>query len=472
MIVDSLSQFHLGPAKIVIGGEEIWVRWYRAAPGAKPLPFPTFMGSAVWITDYDDDEPPLGMQGPTPPGRGKVPSRYQHMPGVMAGTPPGQHWHGNPDWFLNGLPADQLSDGPCVEWCGRPLMTEDGCTCSSGTDDIIGGQSFVLIADESPAGDDDMTQGAIVPYNFIIDKVTPALISTSQNDYLLGTGGAFRLSASAAVDITGFAGGLANRLVLLENVGVFTISLPHQNVGSLAANRIIAIDGVACRLYPNYSTWMQYDVVSARWRELNDVPFISQKGDLLAHSATGPMRLGSGLDGTVLVSDSTATAGIAWQAAPPSAFVGCRVSWSGLEDPISSGTNETLTWVTSDPEDYDVGGWYSAGSPDRVTVPADGYYLITASVTWLEPPASVARRGLVVWHGANVGSALVWECYDERLPVSGFQTPLNARGIYPLHAGDIVFVVVRQDSGVSLSLSAASNSNPENVLTVTRLGPL
>jgi hypothetical protein len=270
------------------------------------------MGSAVWITDYDDDEPPLGMQGPTPPGRGKVPSRYEWRPGAMAGTPPGQHWHGEPEWFLSGLPADKLAQPPYTDWCGRPLMTEDGQAEPGGEDDIVGEQVVAVVFQADPSGTDDIEQGPTVATNFILDKVTPASLGSNQNNYLLNTGACFRLNATVPVDITGLAGGIADRVVFLENIGANLVRILHQDAGSLGVNRVITLDGLAARVWPAEGVWLQYDATTLRWREMQGQPFLAQRGDLLTIGTTPQVLQSSGRVGQVLTQQPSELTGLRW----------------------------------------------------------------------------------------------------------------------------------------------------------------
>jgi hypothetical protein len=70
-------------------------------------------------------------------------------------------------------------------------------------------------------------------------QVTPATLSASANDYAPGNGDIYRLSASAAVNLTGWTAWTDGTLKMLVNVGSFNITLKHQSTSSSASNRFI-----------------------------------------------------------------------------------------------------------------------------------------------------------------------------------------------------------------------------------------
>lgn len=97
---------------------------------------------------------------------------------------------------------------------------------------------------------------------------TPATISANTNDYALAIGSAdiFRISSSAAINITGITAGLIDgHSILLRNVGGLTITLKHQDAGSVAANRIIVPWSGDAVLSANGSILLLYDSTLARW---------------------------------------------------------------------------------------------------------------------------------------------------------------------------------------------------------------
>lgn len=100
--------------------------------------------------------------------------------------------------------------------------------------------------------------------------LSPAAFSGAQNDYNptnLATAAYLRLSPSAAATITGIAGGEAGRFLWLVNLTTNLVTLPHQDTGSTAGNRII-VSGSALSvvLGENQSALLRYDETSSRWR--------------------------------------------------------------------------------------------------------------------------------------------------------------------------------------------------------------
>jgi hypothetical protein len=95
---------------------------------------------------------------------------------------------------------------------------------------------------------------------------TLSQFTSDQNDLSLGTGGIIRISAAAARNITGFAGGSSGDARLLVNVGSFTITLKHQSTSSAAANRIIGGNAADVEIPTQGSMVVYYDGTDSRWR--------------------------------------------------------------------------------------------------------------------------------------------------------------------------------------------------------------
>jgi hypothetical protein len=76
-----------------------------------------------------------------------------------------------------------------------------------------------------------------------------------------------RLTASAAYDITGLAGGADGRLILIHNIGSNNITLKDESASSAAANRF-ALNGDMI-ISPDMSAVLQYDTTASRWRVLS-----------------------------------------------------------------------------------------------------------------------------------------------------------------------------------------------------------
>jgi hypothetical protein len=97
--------------------DTIAIRWYRAAPGAKEFPLPTAFVSSVW----EDDRYSHTVVGEV------LRTREWRSTKLPGGAPPGQEFHGDPDWWLHGIPAAHRHDTPpnCYspDWC---LLLEQG----------------------------------------------------------------------------------------------------------------------------------------------------------------------------------------------------------------------------------------------------------------------------------------------------------------------------------------------------------
>lgn len=96
---------------------------------------------------------------------------------------------------------------------------------------------------------------------------TPAEITADQNDYPTGNAGYMRISSDAARNITGLAGGVPGRPLIITNIGSFGITLVAASASSLAANRIVTgVGNVLIAVSTGVS--LIYDGVSSRWRTI------------------------------------------------------------------------------------------------------------------------------------------------------------------------------------------------------------
>ena len=96
--------------------------------------------------------------------------------------------------------------------------------------------------------------------------ITPAQLTADQHDYA-PTGHATALGmileSDAQRTITGFAGGVDKRPLLIVNRGLYNIILADDSSGSSAANRIALPS--ALTLVPSSGTWLVYDGTAQRW---------------------------------------------------------------------------------------------------------------------------------------------------------------------------------------------------------------
>lgn len=96
---------------------------------------------------------------------------------------------------------------------------------------------------------------------------SPTQITANQNDYnpaTLATVSRLRLDASAAWDITGLQGGADGRVIVIDNIGSFAITLKNSDTGSSSANRFLFTADLV--LAANESVTLVYDGTSTKWR--------------------------------------------------------------------------------------------------------------------------------------------------------------------------------------------------------------
>ena len=107
-----------------------------------------------------------------------------------------------------------------------------------------------------------------VTTGFVLNGViSPTALTTDTNDYNptgFATASTLRISSTTAVNLTGLAGGVSGRVVILTNVGTQRITLTDEDANSTAANRFAL--PVSVRLSAEDSIILQYDGTSSRWR--------------------------------------------------------------------------------------------------------------------------------------------------------------------------------------------------------------
>jgi hypothetical protein len=96
--------------------------------------------------------------------------------------------------------------------------------------------------------------------------LTPAQITSNQDNYAPGVARTYRLSTDAARNVTGLScsqvDGQECRIV---NVGSFNLVLKHQTT-STAANQFLNSTGADITLAPNEGADLVYDGTTQRWR--------------------------------------------------------------------------------------------------------------------------------------------------------------------------------------------------------------
>lgn len=126
----------------------------------------------------------------------------------------------------------------------------------------------------NPISDNAMALGAnagrwtrVYAYTFIASTITPAQITSNQNDYAPSAGGIQRWSSDAARDVTGMNMiNLSGTQVTVVNVGSQTITLKNENASSTSTNRFHNTTGADIVLSADQQAMLWYDVTISRWR--------------------------------------------------------------------------------------------------------------------------------------------------------------------------------------------------------------
>jgi len=118
----------------------------------------------------------------------------------------------------------------------------------------------------------------LATYKWTVDQVktycstasvtSPTTITTNANDYDLGAQDFVRISASTAVNLTGFTNGSTGVSKVVVNVGAtHAITIKHANTSSSTANRVISPWAGDVVLPANGgAAVVLYDPVDTRWR--------------------------------------------------------------------------------------------------------------------------------------------------------------------------------------------------------------
>jgi hypothetical protein len=124
--------------------------------------------------------------------------------------------------------------------------------------------------------------------SLFLTTFTPREIKANQNNYRAGSEGPaeevlfpaaiIRLKSSAEFNITGLAKQPAyeepvtgekadGQILILTNIGAFTLNLVNESALSTASNRILTSTGANLKLEPKHSIRLYYDEATAKWRD-------------------------------------------------------------------------------------------------------------------------------------------------------------------------------------------------------------
>lgn len=159
-------------------------------------------------------------------------------------------------------------------------------------------------------------------------------------------------------------------------------------------------------------------------------------------------------DGDVLTYD---TGSSLWVPAAPTGGSG---TFSGVKLRNSANTsiaNATTTTLTFDTEDYDTDGFHEGvTNPDRITIPADGYYRLTYTATWAFN--STGGRHIWITRNGTVTTEAGTSC--SAVQTSSAETRNNVSVTVHAVAGDYFLARVFQDSGGALNITAQNPTSP------------
>jgi hypothetical protein len=198
--------------------------------------------------------------------------------GLLSTQPPTRHAKthrpGNSDALPTAAPSNPTgtaaSEGSAASFMRSDATIEQGIVSAFG--DIL--THNVTIPAAHPMPDAAFGQplsadeGSPTGLRWGPTVLSPAQITSNQNDYDPGQPGVWRLSTDASRDITGILAQSDGMRLVVYNVGAFNVVLKHQNAGSAAENRIICAGAgaVDITLAPNDSAEMYYDDTTERWR--------------------------------------------------------------------------------------------------------------------------------------------------------------------------------------------------------------
>lgn len=215
--------------------------------------------------------------------------------------------------------------------------------------------------------------------------ISPAQITSNTNDYDptgLSTATTLRLSTDASRDLTGIAGGVEGRLLILHNVGAQNLVLKDESASSTAANRFALTSDIT--LPGDESTQIQYDSTSSRWRQISVSTALTGISGPVSSTDEGIIRWnGTGAtvaqDSGILISDND-TMFFPELAAADADVAGLGQVW------VKNDTPNKLFFTDDAGTDFDL---TSGGDVSKTGTPVDNQLAVWTDASTLEGDASL-----------------------------------------------------------------------------------
>lgn len=202
--------------------------------------------------------------------------------------------------FVSGTSFTLVGDQTGVFSVGRRVRTvNSGNTVVYGRilTSVFGAVTTVTVVNDSGAIDSGLSAvsyGIVTEVNTsmpwfsgalgITGVISPTALSGSENNWNptgLSTASIIRASASGGVayGISGLAGGVNGRVMVLSNIGTSGyLSLPNESGSSIAANQFLTPNAVNFSINPQCAAILRYDGTSSRWRFVGAVHGIAGTG--------------------------------------------------------------------------------------------------------------------------------------------------------------------------------------------------
>ncbi len=222
-------------------------------------------------------------------------------------------WKDNGDPAASGTIAFRLADTSTATavYSDKELQVSLGSSVNIGSDGYL--ENYVtLYGADDVAYDGVITSSGVhgsaawtIPDISLLNQllsvslgaaITPTQIAANTNNYAPTSGLAasvWRLSSDAARDITGIDNGSTGRVLVLPNVGSYTITLKDASSSSSAENRFSF--GTDIYIPSGQSVAIYYDADSARWRLLSPAALSAVAQTLTQQTTKSAMRV-TGLD--------------------------------------------------------------------------------------------------------------------------------------------------------------------------------